>query len=131
MGFELLPDAPGVNPKDLQGRKKAPLHLIPPVALVHESMAMRDGAAKYGPYNWRENRVLASVYYSAAMRHLACYWDGEDSAADSRVHHLAHARACLGILLDAMSIGQLADDRPVAGGSARLIQELIDAEPQA
>ena len=46
---------PDDNPKSAFGVKKPPLHLIPPAALAHEAMAMADGAAKYGPYNWREN----------------------------------------------------------------------------
>ena len=34
------------------------------------------------------------------------------NAPDSKAHHLGHARACLGILLDAMANGCLEDDRP-------------------
>jgi len=41
------------NPKDRIGIKKPPIHLVPPVAIIHEAMAFKDGADKYGPYNWR------------------------------------------------------------------------------
>jgi len=85
---------------------------------------MMDGARKYGPYNWREEGVGASTYISAAMRHLRSYLDGERDAADSRVHHLGHAIACLAILLDAEAVGNLVDDRPLPAPSASLMDEL-------
>lgn len=106
---------PDDNPKTEFGLKKPPLNLIPPIALVEESKAFGNGAEKYGPFNWREKTVSVSIYVAAAMRHLLAYWDGEDLAQDSKVHHLAHARACLAILLDAGSLGKLNDDRPPKG----------------
>ena len=113
-----------VNPKDLLGIKKPALQLIPPAAIVHESLAMMNGAyvKEYGPFNWRERRVLASIYVAALKRHVDAWWDGEECAADSGVHHLGHARACLGILLDALELGNLGDDRPPAGTSVSLIE---------
>lgn len=71
-----------------------------------------DGADKYGPYNWRDNAVIASIYVDAATRHLTAWLEGEELAADSEVHHLGHAIACLAILLDAQETGNLVDDRP-------------------
>lgn len=114
----------GVNPKDLIGVKKAPLHLVPPAAIIHEAMAMKNGAAKYGPYNWRAKNVIASIYVAAAQRHIMAWFDGEEVAGDSGVHHLGHARACLGIILDAQETDSLHDDRPLPGAAARLIAEL-------
>lgn len=114
------------NPKDLLGVEKVPMHLVPPVSVIYEAMALRDGAEKYGPYNWREKEVLASIYVGAAMRHLAAWFDGEELARDSGVHHLAHAKACLGILLDAMEGGCLLDDRPEIGAAPRLLAEMQD-----
>ncbi len=114
----------GTNPKDLLGVKKVPLHLIPTAGLIHEAMAMRDGARKYGPFNWRDNKVIASIYVSACMRHVLAWLDGEECASDSGQHHLGHARACLGIILDAMETDSLDDDRPTAGAVPRLIAEL-------
>ena len=110
------------NPKDAIGRTKPPIHLIPASALIHESMAFANGAVKYGPYNWRSAKVAATVYVAAAMRHLLSYMDGEDMARDSNVHHLAHARACLAILLDAAETGNLVDDRPWPGPAADLLE---------
>lgn len=103
------------NPKDVQGRKKAPLHLIPATAQVHLARAFNDGVQKYGQANWREKGVNASVYVAAAQRHLALWYDGgEELADDSKVHHLGHAMACLAIILDAQQCGKLNDDRPDA-----------------
>ncbi len=129
--YDLIPTPPqsqtsavGTNPKDLLGLKKPPLNLFPPAALIHGSMAMGNGAAKYGPYNWRKNKVIASIYIAAAMRHIVSWEDREDAAEDSGVHHLGHALACLAIILDAEATGNLIDDRPDAGASAHLIAKL-------
>jgi hypothetical protein len=107
----------GSNPKDLLGAKKPSLSKIPAIALLWESLAMMDGGGKYGPYNWRGNKVIASIYVDACKRHLDEWWEGSTYAEDSGCHHLGHARACLGILLDAEATGNLIDDRPVAGDS--------------
>lgn len=104
---------PDNNPKTIYGVRKDPLHLVPPPAIVVESYAFKQGAEKYGSYNWREHSVAASVYYAAALRHLMAWWEGADYDKESGVPHLGHARACLGILLDAENCGKLVDDRPV------------------
>jgi hypothetical protein len=106
-------DHPDGNPKSAQGAKKHSLHLVPTAALIAESEAFADGVAKYGAANWRKTGVAASVYVAAAMRHIALWHDGgEDRASDSGAKHLGHARACLGIILDAEACGKLIDDRP-------------------
>lgn len=112
------------NPKDIIGAQKPPLWLIPRAALIHEAMAFKDGAKKYNPYNWREKNVSYTTYLAAIDRHLACVLDGEDYATDSGVHHLAHIRACAGILLDVIELGKVVDDRPPPGCSSQLLQRL-------
>jgi len=116
----------GINPKDLIGTKKPPLDLIPPSFEIHVAMAMKDGAKKYDPYNWRSNKVRARVYVGAAKRHIAAWMDGQELAEDSGVHHLAHASACMAILLDAQETGNLADDRPLPGAAAKLIERFTE-----
>ena len=111
------------NPKTLVGASKLPLHLVPPSASHYLAMALADGAKKYGPYNYRKVDISISTYKSAAERHLSAFWDGEDIAEDSGVHHVAHAMACCALILDAMSIGKLVDDRPPKGASPRLQKE--------
>lgn len=113
-----------VNPKDLQGIKKPPVELVPDSATILTAMAFKDGAAKYGAYNWRVKPVKASIYVAAAKRHLAAWYNGEENAEDSGVHHLGHALACLSILVDAQVGGNLVDDRPTPIDIGALIDSL-------
>jgi hypothetical protein len=121
------------NPKDRLGAKKPPIMLIPPVALVHEAMAFKNGAYTkgYGPFNWREKRVSAMTYIGAILRHVLQYLDGETHAKDSGVHHMGHLRASAAILLDAEVQGNLVDDRPTPGKCAELIELLTETFEEA
>ncbi|PTT81349.1 hypothetical protein DBR41_16940 [Pseudomonas sp. HMWF010] len=120
----LLPEGyPDGNPKTLQGQKKAPLGLVSPVAMAHEAMALKLGLQKYGPANWRKDAVSSSVYFHAALRHIYLWWEGQDLDEESRAHHLGHARACLGIVLDAASVGKLNDDRPPKGNLEDILKQ--------
>ncbi len=113
------------NPKTRFGMAKPGIADVPPVALIHLGLAMRDGARKYGRANYREHPVTASVYYEAATRHLMAWWDGEENAEDSGVHHLGHVMACCAILLDTQAQKTLNDDRPKPTGRfAELIAQL-------
>jgi len=118
---ETMPD--DTNPKDALGDKKVNLALVPPASIIHEAMAMENGAKKYDPYNWRSKKVRATVYVAACMRHLLEYLDGASFSSDTDppVHHLGHAKACLGIVLDALETGNLIDDRPAPGAASRLV----------
>lgn len=117
---------PDGNPKTAQGAMKVPLHLVPPSAMHYLALAFKDGAAKYGPYNWRDKGVSASVYYGAARRHFDAWWDGEDVSPDALVHHLGHVMACCAIVLDALTVGKLNDDRPPKGAAPRLQAEFAN-----
>lgn len=121
-----LLDYKPTNPKDALAVTKAPVALVPPVAIFHVADALDDGALKYGPYNWRETGVRTSIYLSAIQRHWGLYLDGEDIAEDSGVHHLAHIMGCCAILLDAISLGILEDDRPSVGASNPELQLLSE-----
>ncbi|QDU39695.1 hypothetical protein Mal4_40410 [Maioricimonas rarisocia] len=120
-------DGTAENPKDRVGADKPPLHLIPPAAEILEAVVMGLGARKYGEFNWRMSPVRASVYVAAARRHLLQWFDGQDDDPESGVSHLAHARASLGILLDAIATGNVIDDRPPAGPGTGLIQKHTSA----
>lgn len=114
---------PDNNPKTVMGLAKPGTHQIPPIAIYVMGEGMRDGEAKYGLMNWRENSVAASVYYDAIMRHLTAWWDGHNYAEDSGVHHLGHLMACAAILVDAMHGGNLIDNRPTSGPLAEYLKE--------
>ena len=104
------------NPKDLIGRNKPSLSYVPPVALIHLAEAMRHGAEKYGPYNWREQPVSRTVYIDAAIRHLLRMLDGQVYDDDSALPHEAHVMACMAILLDASACGT--EEQDVKSGTA-------------
>lgn len=108
-----MTDLPDTNPKTAFGVQKPPMHLVPPPALLALADVMGLGAKKYGPYNWREHTVSSSVYQAAALRHLMAWWDGQDADPESGQSHLAHAMACMAIVIDARTHGRLNDDRPV------------------
>ena len=121
--LRLLGRTPPGNPKDRVGAKKPPLHLIPASAEIAEAVVMGLGAEKYGAFNWRSEKVRAMVYIAAARRHLAQWLDGRDDDDESGISHLAHARASLGILLDAIATGNVIDDRPPCGVATQLMTE--------
>jgi len=104
---------PKLNPKHDCGRRKQPFRHIPPIALAYEGRVMAHGADKYGGYNWGVAGVVASVYYDAILRHLFAWYTGEDIDPESGQPHLAHIRACAGILIDCAERGIMEDDRPI------------------
>ncbi len=112
------------NPKDAFGRQKPGMSDIPATAIIHESLAMRHGREKYGPYNWRDKTVSLKVYVDAMYRHIMAFYDGEEFDPESGVHHLGHVRAGAGIILDAMEQGTLVDDRPTDGTASRVLAKL-------
>lgn len=118
------------NPKDAIGSQKLPLHLWPATATAMGCLGLLDGALKYGRANWRVSGVRASIYFDAASRHLNAWFEGEAADPDSGLPHLAHALACLAILVDADAAGVLVDDRQVPGGYRSLIDALTQHVPR-
>lgn len=112
------------NPKDELSTTKAPLHLWPQSATLLGSLALLDGALKYGKNNWRVAGVRASVYIDALHRHIAKWWEGQDLDPDSGLPHEAHMLACLAIIIDAKAAGKLTDDRAYPGGYIKLLEEM-------
>jgi len=55
------PEIITTNPKDLEGNKKPPISLVPPSVLIHLAEAFKEGARKYGAYNWRTKKVQAMI----------------------------------------------------------------------
>ena len=119
---EVYPDN---NPKATVGETKCPLHLVPPALSIGVAEAMKNGADKYGAYNFRDSKIAASVYMGAILRHLYAWWDGEDNAQDSGINHLKHIGASIGLMLDAEAAGTFVDDRPTKGGAAKLLEDYV------
>lgn len=111
------------NPKDLVGSNKLPLHLWPTTASAMGCVALLNGALKYGRSNWRHAGVRSSVYVDACQRHLAAWFEGEESDEEG-VPHLSAALACLAIIVDCQAAGKLKDDRQFPGGHRKLIDSL-------
>lgn len=112
------------NPKAAFGDAKLPIGLVPATAIAEEALAFLDGALKYGTVNWREVGVKASTYRHAHDRHMTLWWEGEECDPVTGVSHLAYARACLAIIMDAKAHGMLTDDRPKSGGYAAHLASL-------
>mgnify|MGYP001569976814 CR=1 FL=1 len=117
-------DTKNTNPKDICGSSKLPLSLWPMSATALGCLGLLDGMLKYGRMNWRKAGVRATIYYDALTRHMTKWMEGEDVDSDSGLPHLAHALACLAIVVDAKAAGMLNDDRHVRGGTIEFLKEL-------
>jgi len=103
------------NPKHYTGSQKIPFGDVPGIIEAELSLAMAEGAMKYGAYNFRQDPIRAYDYYAAARRHLTEFWElGEDVDGPSGVSHLVKAMATLAVLRDAQINGMMIDDRPPA-----------------
>lgn len=112
----LIEDHRGYNTWVPGGRKndigKSPLSLISRRANEVEGQVLAFGAKKYDPWNWAEGMKWSRVL-NAALRHLYAFADREDVDPESGLSHLAHARCCVGFLLDyEVSHPELDDRRP-------------------
>jgi len=120
----MTPETKDTNPKAAVADGKLPLHLWPTTATALGCLAFLDGALKYGRSNWRVAGVRASTYVDAAKRHLDKWFEGEENDIDSELPHLAHALACVAILVDAGAVDKLNDDRMVNGVESEYIDSL-------
>jgi len=100
------------NPKDAIGALKAKFSTIPTGVTLEVGLALLEGAVKYGRHNYRGVGVRSSVYYDAAMGHMADWWEGEDVDPDSGLSHIIKSIASLYVLRDAILQDKLEDDRP-------------------
>ena len=110
------------NPKDFVGCDKIPFHLWPETATLLGSSALLDGASKYGRSNFRAVGVRASIYYDACRRHMNKWFEGENTDPDSGLPHLAHALACIAILVEASEQGNMTDDRMFDGAYIKMVE---------
>jgi hypothetical protein len=95
------------NPKDRLGIKKIPFGLCSTVAHVYWALAQKDGAVKYGEYNWRNKPVREDIYLEAIERHAKAMRAGQVIDAKSGLPHAGHIMACAAIIEDARAAGCL------------------------
>lgn len=122
---DAMADTKPTNPKDAIGADKMPLHLWPTTATAMGCIGLLDGMLKYGRQNWRDAGVRASIYVDACRRHLDAWYEGEECAPDNGVPHLAHALACLAIIIDAEAADKLVDDRAYNGSGYRALVDRL------
>lgn len=112
------------NPKDLFGVRKVPaLSVVPATSMIYEALGMWEGAEKYGAFNWRDHPVQAMVYVDAMDRHIKAWVAGQETDPKSGKPHLGHAKACIGIIIDAFETGNLIDNRPKNAATLRLLEQ--------
>lgn len=93
--------------KDKVTKGKLRLDLLPVRAIEQTAAAFQWGVdgEKYPPWGWLQVEGWQDKYYSATMRHLFEYRKGVIKDPKSGLHPLAHASACILILL-ARHIGE-------------------------
>lgn len=91
---------------------KPPISLIPRSAIEEEAMVLAFGAKKYAADNWRKGFAYRRLI-DAALRHMFAIADGEDYDPETGLLHAAHARCCLGFLIEHYKEGLGHDDRYV------------------
>ena len=94
--------------------KKLRYDLVPVEADQSDAEVFTYGAGKSGDRNW-EQGIRFSRLYAAARRHLHAWWCGEDIDQESGLHHLAHVRANMAMI---MALPDEWDDRGDGRGGA-------------
>lgn len=90
------------------------------------AMGLKEGARKYGPFNWRVEPVQGRVYLEAALRHLLLLLDGEDFDRDTGIHHGAFVLSTMAIFIDTLLQGRQIDNRALPGRSGDLVAYFND-----
>lgn len=122
------PIADPTNPKDSIGSVSLPVHLWPASATAYGCIGIFNGKCKYGSENFSATNVRATVYIDAALRHIIDWHHGHEKDPKDGVHNLAGALANLAILVEAMSVGTLIDDRKYAGEGWRVARDAMEPE---
>lgn len=91
-------------------QNKAPFDLLPSKALEEVAMVFKHGAIKYSPNNWRKGFIWSRLI-AASLRHVFSFNSGEDTDPETKLSHIAHATACLLMLLEHQKLNLGKDDR--------------------
>ena len=113
-GVTVIPEGGG-RPPSKEARKddggKLPWHLAPWDAFRAIVFILAFGARKYGDRNWEEGMDWSRLW-SACMRHLTAWWEGEPGDPETGKSHLWHAGCCIIFLIAYEIRGKGRDDRP-------------------
>ena len=69
--------------------------LLPFKQLEDVVKVLTAGVSKYAPYNWVHVPNAKERYFSACMRHLSAWKQGEQYDPETKLPHLSHAICCL------------------------------------
>jgi hypothetical protein len=79
---------------------KTPYDLIPVEAMEQFALAMKEGADRYEPDDWRKGNGMPWRWLiGAALRHSFALLRGEDIDPKSKLHHGAHLMCCGAMLI--------------------------------
>lgn len=92
---------------------KDPWHLLPFDAVRCIVRVLAFGTTKYAARNW-EHGMDWSRPYSALLRHLTAWWQGERNDPETGFSHLWHAGCCVLFLIAYELRGVGRDDRPAS-----------------
>lgn len=100
------------DPKRDAGMKKCPMHLLPPEFLEQTAWVLGEGVDEYGDWNWRwSDGIRYSTYIGAILRHFTAIMAGEDIDPKSGLPHIAKIAANCSIVIDAIKVDKMIDDR--------------------
>ena len=91
-----------------QGKPR--MSLVPPNALEQVAKAMSDGAVKYSDDNYLKGGFSHRRLIDAALRHINAHLQGFDMDISGNTH-LSHAAASILMLMEAIKLGKITDDR--------------------
>lgn len=80
-------------------KEKLRWDLVPYRSVEETVKVVTFGAKKYAPNNWQQLENAKDRYFSALMRHLMAWWNGETHDPETGIHHLAHAGCNIWFLL--------------------------------
>ena len=89
---------------------KPRMSLVPPRALLQVAAAMTYGAKKYSADNYLQGGFTTRRLIDAALRHMNAHLQGEDTD-ESGHSHLSHCAASVLMLMEAIAVGKISDDR--------------------
>lgn len=103
-----------VDPKQACAVKKMTFDAVPISLLLHAQPGNKNGADKYGVYNWlklEDGSMSINTYLNALQRHLILFRAGQDDTSDTGINNLDSMISGLAVLRDAMLFNKVCDDR--------------------
>lgn len=78
---------------------KPHIDLVTPDCIIGIAEVLTKANEKYTPNSWQNVKDGINLHYSAAMRHILAWKDGEINDSETGLSHIKHAMANLMFLL--------------------------------